>query len=218
MSETLLHRGGGPALRHLTSFSEILKQGPHGALLWKESNSILACLGGHPMPSFLSALQGLFPLSLPKPQSPASSNTTSPAWGPIPCVTLPPPGVQSHSETPRHQKGSTGEPGGWAHTSLSAPKHLLDGTHVRTCAGPGRGHSGAQVSHTERKRLWGDRARLRAGQAREPGAGAVRCRRRKGGARAGWVSPQQAGLSTQPPAWKAVPLNSTTGPRLKLPT
>ena len=132
--------------------------------------------------------------------------------------TLPPPGVQSHSETPRHQKGSTGEPGGWAHTSLSAPKHLLDGTHVRTCAGPGRGHSGAQVSHTERKRLWGDRARLRAGQAREPGAAAVRCRRRKGGARAGRVSPQQAGLSTQPPAWKAVPLNSTTGPRLKLPT
>ena len=72
------------------------------------------------MPSFLSALQGLFPLSLPKPQSPASSNTTSPARGPIPCVTLPPPGVQSHSEAPRHQKGSTGEPGGWEHTSLSA--------------------------------------------------------------------------------------------------
>ena len=89
------------------------------------------------MPSVLSALQGLFPLSLPKPQSPASSNTTSLARGPIPCVTLPPPGVQSHSEAPRHQKGSTGEPGGWEHTSLSAPKLLLDGTLVRTCAGPG---------------------------------------------------------------------------------
>lgn len=63
------------------------------------------------------------------------------------------------------------------------------------------------------KAFWGDRVRLWAGQAGERSAGLIRCHRRKGGARAGRVSLQQEGLSTQPPAWKPVPLDSKTGPR-----
>lgn len=78
MSETLLHRGGGPAPRHLTGISEILKQEPHGALLWKESNSILACLGVIDAQLPVHS-PGVLPAQPAQPQSPASSDTMSPA-------------------------------------------------------------------------------------------------------------------------------------------
>lgn len=220
MSETPLHGGGGPAPRHLTGFSEVLKQEPHGALLWKESNSILACLGVSRCPASCPLSRGFVCSACPA-SVPSFHQYRVPGQGLVPCVTLAEPGRPCPPRGPEPLRGPASPErrhgaGGWVHTLLLALM-LLRHMCIRA---QGLGEATLELTPvTPRgKAFWGDRARLWAGQAGERSAGLVRCHRRKGGARSGRASLQQEGLSTQPPAWKAGSLDPKTGPRLDLPT
>lgn len=132
-----------------------------------------------------------------QPQSPASSDTTSLARGPIPCVTLaeqggpcPHPGSRA-TQRPR-VTGKTAQ-GSLEVRSIPCSQPRCSCWTAHTCVrAQGLGEAPVEcTSATLRgKAFWGDRARLWAGQAGEPGAGLVRCCCWKGGARAGRVSLQ----------------------------
>ena len=157
MSETPLHGGGGPAPRHLMGFSEVLKQEPHGALLWKESNSILACLGVSRCPASCPLSRGFVCSACPA-SVPSFQQYHVPGQGPVPCVTLAEQGRPCpHPGSRAAQRPCvTGEAAGGA-WRLGA--HLLSALMLlrRTCMrAQGLGEATrAHVGHIERKGLLG---------------------------------------------------------------
>lgn len=75
---------GRGTTRGAHGFSEILKRTPWGSFSGRESNPTLACLGVIRMPSLCLLSRGSSAQPA-QPQSPASSDTTSLARGPILC-------------------------------------------------------------------------------------------------------------------------------------